>query len=69
MREMVKTITYSDIAIEDIESGTYIGEYNVDFIYTKVAVTIEDGTITQIEILEHKNEGGRKRFNTTGKIN
>lgn len=57
-QKTVKNLTYSDIAIEDIESGTYIGECNVDFIYAKVAVTVEDGAITQIEILEHKNERG-----------
>lgn len=57
-QKTVKSLTYSDIAIEDIESGTYIGECNVDFIYAKVAVTMEDGAITQIEILEHKNERG-----------
>lgn len=54
----MKSLTYSDIAIEDIESGIYIGECNVDFIYAKVAVTEENGAITQIEILEHKNERG-----------
>lgn len=57
-QKTVKNLTYSDIAIEDIESGIYIGECNVDFIYAKVAVTVENGAITQIEILEHKNERG-----------
>lgn len=57
-QKTVKNLTYSDIALEDIESGTYIGECNVDFIYAKMAVTVEDGAITQIEILEHKNERG-----------
>lgn len=57
-QKTVKSFTYSDIAIEDIESGIYIGECNVDFIYAKVAVTVENGAITQIEILEHKNDRG-----------
>lgn len=57
-QKTVKSLTYSDIAIEDIESGTYIGEYNVDFIYAKVAVTVENKAITQIKILEHKHERG-----------
>lgn len=57
-QKTVKSLTYSDIAIEDIESGTYIGEYNVDFIYAKVAVTVENKAVTQIEILEHKHERG-----------
>lgn len=57
-QKTVKSLTYSDIAIEDIENGIYIGECNVDFIYAKVAVTVENGAITQIDILEHKNERG-----------
>lgn len=57
-QKTVKSLTYSDIAIEDLESGTYIGEYNVDFIYAKVAVTVENKAITQIKILEHKHERG-----------
>lgn len=57
-QKTVKSLAYSDIAIEDIENGIYIGECNVDFIYAKVAVTVENGAITQIDILEHKNERG-----------
>lgn len=54
----VKNLTYSDISIGEITDGTYIGECDVDFIYAKVAVTVENGVMTQIEILEHKNDRG-----------
>lgn len=54
----VKNLTYSDIFIGDITNGTYIGECDVDFIYAKVAVTVENGEMTRIEILEHKNDRG-----------
>lgn len=57
-QKTVKSLTYSDIVTEDMEDGTYIGECNVDFINAKVAVTVEAGVITKIDILEHKNERG-----------
>lgn len=57
-QKTVKSFTYSDLAIADVDDGTYIGECDVDFIYVKVAVTVENGTITDINLLEHKNERG-----------
>ncbi len=35
------------------------GEYDVDFIYAKVEVTIQNGRITTIHILEHRQERGK----------
>ncbi len=57
-QKTVKSFTYSDLVIADVKDGTYIGECDVDFIYAKVAVTVENGTITEIDLLEHKNERG-----------
>lgn len=39
--------------------GVYVGEYDVNLIYAKVEVTVENGKITGITILEHKNEPGK----------
>ena len=39
--------------------GVYIGECNVNYIYAKEEVTIQNGVITSITILEHKNERGK----------
>lgn len=57
-QKTVKSFTYSDLVIADVEDGAYIGECDVDFIYAKVAVTVENGTITEIDLLEHQNERG-----------
>lgn len=57
-QKTVKSFTYSDLAISGVEDGTYIGECDVDFIYAKVAVTVKNGTITEIDLLKHKNERG-----------
>lgn len=57
-KKAVSGLTYSDTLIESIEDGTYIGECNVDFIYVKAEVTVLHGAITEIELLEHKQERG-----------
>lgn len=54
----VKNIEIPEIDISQISDGTYIGECDVTFIYVKISVTVKSGTITMIEILEHRNERG-----------
>lgn len=44
--------------IDAIPDGVYQGECDVDFIYAKVCVTVKDGILTNITLLEHKNERG-----------
>ena len=51
--------TFDEIDIADVSDGTYIGEYDVNFIYAKVEVTVEDGEIVSINILEHRHERGK----------
>ena len=58
-RQAVRETTFEDINISDIPDGVYVGEYDVDFIYAKVEVTVQNGEITNINILEHRNERGK----------
>ena len=51
--------TFGEIDIADVSDGIYIGEYDVNFIYAKVEVTVEDGEIVSINILEHRHERGK----------
>ena len=51
--------TFDEIDIADVSDGTYIGEYDVNFIYAKVEVTVEDWEIVSINILEHRHERGK----------
>ena len=51
--------TFDEIDIADVSDGTYIGEYDVNFIYAKVEVTVEDEEIVSINILEHRHERGK----------
>lgn len=58
-KKAVKETAFSDIDISNIPDGVYVGEYDVDFIYAKVEVTVQNGAVTNIDILEHKNGRGK----------
>ena len=58
-KQAVKETTFEDINISDIPDGVYVGEYDVDFIYAKVEVAVQNGEITNINILEHRHERGK----------
>ena len=55
----VESITFENIELSDVEDGTYVGEYDAGYIYAKVEVTIEDGRIVSINLMEHRNEKGK----------
>lgn len=55
----VAAIEIQDIDFSDIPDGTYYGEFDVNFIRAKVSVTLENGIITDITLLEHKNGEGK----------
>lgn len=57
-KQAVKETTFDEINISDISDGVYTGEYDVDFIYAKVEVTVGNGKITGINILEHRQDRG-----------
>ncbi|MXP76302.1 FMN-binding protein [Lachnospiraceae bacterium WCA-9-b2] len=57
-KKAVKETVFSNLDISDVPDGVYVGEYDVDFIYAKVEVTVQNRVITNIDILEHKNGRG-----------
>lgn len=58
-KQAVNEITMEDVCISDLPDGVYLGGCDVDFIRAKVEVTVYGGRITEIKILEHKNERGQ----------
>ena len=58
-RQAVRETIFEDINISDTPDGVYVGEYDVDFIYAKVEVTVQNGEITNINILEYRHERGK----------
>ena len=67
-KKAVTETTFEDIHISDIPDGVYVGEYDVDFIYAKVEVTVQNGEITNINILKHRHERGKAAEAITNKI-
>lgn len=58
-KKAVKETTFRNLDISNVPDGVYVGEYDVDFVYAKVEVTVRNGAITNIDILEHKNGRGK----------
>lgn len=58
-KKAVKETSFNDLDISNVPDGVYVGEYDVDFVYAKVEVTVQNGVITNIDILEHKNGRGK----------
>lgn len=59
-REKVANTQISNVTLSEIPDGSYIGDYDVGFIYAKVEVTVRNGRITDIKLLEHKNGKGKE---------
>lgn len=58
-KQAVKETTFDEINISDVSDGIYIGEYDVHLIYAKVEVSVQNGKIKDIGILEHRHERGK----------
>ena len=67
-KRAVGETTFGEIDIADVSNGIYIGEYDVNFIYAKVEVTVEDWEIVSINILEHRHERGKAAEKVIEKI-
>ena len=59
-KRTVKETTFGNLDISSVPDGIYVGEYDVDFVYAKVEVMVQNGVITNIDILEHKNGRGSR---------
>lgn len=55
----ISNIQLQEIDTTNLNDGQYIGEYDAGYIYVKVSVTISQGNIEYIKILEHRNERGK----------
>ncbi|MGE4354272.1 MAG: FMN-binding protein [Oscillospiraceae bacterium] len=55
----VAAIAFSNPDISSVADGEYTGECDAGYIFAKVNVTVIDGVITNIDLLEHRNERGK----------
>lgn len=58
-KKAVRETTIGAVDISAIPDGVYVGEYDVDFIYAKVEVKVQNGEMTDIAIFEHRQERGK----------
>lgn len=58
-KRAVRETSFSGIDLSSVPDGVYVGDYDVDLLYARVEVTVEDGKITEIHILEHRQERGK----------
>ncbi len=58
-QRQIKETTFEEIDLSKIPDGTYEGEYDVNFIDVRVAVTVKDGAMTEIQLLKHENGRGK----------
>lgn len=54
----INEISIEGIDLKTVSDGKYEGEYDAGYISVKVRVTVSDNRITEVKILEHKNERG-----------
>lgn len=58
-QKSVRETVISEVDLSALPDGVYVGEYDVNFIYAKVEVTVQNGEMTDIVILKHKQERGK----------
>ena len=58
-KKAVKETVIGSVDLSAIPDGVYVGEYDVNFIYAKVEVTVRNGEMTDIIMLEHKHDRGK----------
>lgn len=55
----IACIRLQGVDTSQMEDGIYIGEYDAGYIYAQVSVTVSDGLITDIRLLEHRHQRGK----------
>lgn len=59
-KNAVDNIKIADVTAEGVADGTYEGESDAGFIRARVKVTVKEGEIVDITLLEHKNDRGKR---------
>ncbi|MCD6159058.1 MAG: FMN-binding protein [Kosmotoga sp.] len=60
MKKELETIVLSDIDCSNLKDGNYHGNYKLGLVSARVRVRIDDGKISDIEIIEHVTGKGKK---------
>ena len=57
-KKKAESTSIEPVDISQIQDGVYQGEYDLDYVYVAVSVTVKAGKIEQIAIRKHKHERG-----------
>ena len=57
-REKIDGIEIDDVDFSTVPDGSYLGECDTDMVCARVRVTVKDGRVLSIDLLEHDNERG-----------
>lgn len=58
-KNKIAHIHLQGIDIAQTADGIYVGEYDAGYIYVEVSVTVSDGLVTDICLLEHRHQRGK----------
>lgn len=67
-KEAMSTLTIGEIDLSSVDDGVYVGSYDARVISATVSVTVKDGKITDIKLLNHKYDRGRPAEAVVDKI-
>ena len=57
-KETMAKVEIGNVDLSDVKDGTYEGSYDARIISATVSVTVKDGKMTDIKLLEHKYDRG-----------
>lgn len=57
-KEAMSKVVIRDIDLSKVKDGAYTGSYDAKFVAAVVRVTVKDGKMTDIKLLEHKYDRG-----------
>lgn len=57
-KETMEDVEIGDVDVSGIKDGTYVGSYDARIISATVSVTVKDGRMTEIRLLDHKYDRG-----------
>ncbi len=57
-KDTMAKVEIGDIDLSKVKDGTYEGSYDARIISAAVSVTVKGGKITNVRLLEHKNDRG-----------
>lgn len=67
-KDVTSSLTISYIDLSKVKDGIYIGEFDAKLVAAKTKVTVKNGQIVDIELLEHKNERGKSTEGILSKV-